>query len=113
MFRAIGWVDSHKARAAARGGKAATIRPSLSVLGPLPSTDDYSARVSAGEITPFRRAPFSHPQVAVCDACLPSHPCPLYDPNRRVLSRAYHTEHALRRAEKRRRRVRFAHKRPR
>ena len=66
----------------------------------------------AGEIVTFTRAPFSPSQVAVCGVCLPAHPCPLHDPHSRVLSRAHHTRHALRRAEKRRRRLRFAHDRP-
>jgi len=35
--------------------------------------------------------PFSHPQVALCGACLPAHPCPLHDPDSRVLSRTHHT----------------------
>ncbi len=60
----------------------------------------------AGEVVTFTRAPFSHPPVAVCGVCLPAHPCPrpLHDTHSRVLSRAHHTGHALRRAEKRRQR---------
>ena len=56
MFRAIGWVDSHKARAA-RGEKTATERPPLSVLDPLPSTDESSACILTvpGQVAAFTR----------------------------------------------------------